>query len=339
MYDKYNRGQMENQEFLNDEKEIRGKKKKIEWRKRKITSLEVSASYERLGNLSKAFRMSNCGDTLEFVKQDDKKRLIHANFCKIRLCPMCAWRRSLKTFAQVSCVMNEFETSRHAFLFLTLTCRNVGADELKETMDKLFEAFNLLMKQKRVSQAVVGWFRALEVTYNHRENTYHPHFHCILAVYENKYFSGGGYITHDEWIALWRNCLKIDYDPSVDIRRFRKTTGREVAEVSKYTVKPEDYIIRYYEDNSVFREKTDMIISVLDKALFHRRLVAFGGEFKKIHKRLNLDDTEDGDLVVVDGKEELRDDVKQVIEIYHWHVGLKNYVLDKAASAVANEKE
>ena len=338
MYDKYNRGQMENQEFLNDEKEIRGKKKKIEWRKRKMSSLEVSASYKRLGNMSKAFRMNSCGDILEFVRQGDKKKLIHAHFCKIRLCPMCAWRRSLKTFAQVSQVMNEFETNRHAFLFLTLTCRNVGANGLKETMDKLFSAFNDLTHLKKFRQAVVGWFRALEVTYNHRENTYHPHFHCILAVRE-RYFKDVSYISHGEWVSLWQGCLGANYIPVVDIRRFKKTAGKEIAEVSKYAVKPEDYIIRYYEDNSVFQEKTDTIIDVLDKALFRRRLVAFGGEFKKIHKRLNLDDIEDGDLVVVDGKEELRDDVKQVIEIYRWHVGLKNYVLDSAASAAANEGE
>jgi plasmid rolling circle replication initiator protein Rep len=58
----------------------------------------------------------------------------------------------------------------------------------------------------------------------------------------------------------------------------------------------------------------------------NRRLIAFGGELRKIHKALNLDDIKDGDLVHVNDDEvELREDVDYVIESYKWNVGYKQY--------------
>ncbi|WP_231166447.1 protein rep, partial [Clostridium botulinum] len=72
-------------------------------------------------------------------------------------------------------------------------------------------------------------------------------------------------------------------------------------------------------------EMTDSSVQVLDGALANRRLVAFGGELKSIHKKLNLDDAEDGDLVHTDS-EELREDIDYIVEHYHWHIGYYQYV-------------
>ena len=38
---------------------------------------------------------------------------------------------------------------------------------------------------------------------------------------------------------------------------------------------------------------TDDAVYILDKALAHRRLTAFGGILKEYHKKLNLDDAEE----------------------------------------------
>lgn len=70
---------------------------------------------------------------------------------------------------------------------------------------------------------------------------------------------------------------------------------------------------------------TDSAVMVLDKALSKRRLVAYGGELKKIHKSLNLDDVEDGDLINTGSDEELREDVDYVLERYKWHIGYNQY--------------
>jgi plasmid rolling circle replication initiator protein Rep len=56
-------------------------------------------------------------------------------------------------------------------------------------------------------------------------------------------------------------------------------------------------------------------------------LTSFGFVFKEVHKKLNLDDMEDGDLINTDNDEDLRDDLMSVILRYQWNVGVKNYKL------------
>lgn len=51
-----------------------------------------------------------------------------------------------------------------------------------------------------------------------------------------------------------------------------------------------------------------------------------GSTFTEIHKELNLDDSEDGDLTNTDN-EDLREDLTNIILRYQWNIGIKNYVL------------
>lgn len=301
--------------------------KENDWRGKKMRSSALSESYKRIGNIKKAALTRYCGSDLVFkvnpIDINGEKKLHSANFCKVRLCPMCAWRRSLKTFNQVSAVMDEICKDReYAFLFLTLTVKNVTALELSETLDKLFYGFNRLTKTKEYKKAVKGHFRALEVTHNTNKHsksfdTYHPHIHCILVV-NKSYFKSADYINQKKWVEIWQRCMDLDYDPLVDVR---KTNGKSaVPEVSKYSVKDKDYIIDYDE------KLTDSAVETLDIALHGRRLSAFGGVMREAQKKLKLSD-DDNDLINTDGNEELNPALEYVLARYHWNVGLKNYEL------------
>jgi plasmid rolling circle replication initiator protein Rep len=94
--------------------------------------------------------------------------------------------------------------------------------------------------------------------------------------------------------------------------------------MAKYTVKDTDYIKPWDW------ELTVEIVRVLDKALNHRRLVAFGGVFKEWHKKLNLDDAVDGDLVHVDS-ESSEIDENVLILSYEWNVGYQQYRMIKGS--------
>jgi len=296
------------------------------WKEHKLNAIELSESYFRLG-LNKANRVKECSEFLEFKRfSDNTQKLNHANFCKVRLCPMCAWRRSLKVFGQVSSVMNYLD-DKYEYLFLTLTQKNVSQNELANELDKLFAGYRALIRRKAFKQISKGWFRALEVTHNIEKDTYHPHFHVIIAV-SPSYFKNQNYLSQKKWVTMWREILELDYNPIVDVRKYKPKSGKkklskEIAEVAKYTIKSNDYIIK--DANGVDEEATDKAVLTLDSALSNRRLVAFGGELRKAHKLLNLDDMEDGDLVNTDN-EELREDVDFIIVHYHWHIGYSNYI-------------
>ena len=119
------------------------------------------------------------------------KKLVRANFCRDRLCPMCQWRRSMKLAYQVNqvCHLAFLEKPGLRFLFLTLTTRNVRGDKLKAAIDEMNYGFSKLMNRKEVKRSVEGYFKAIEVTYNSNREDYHPHFHVILAV-KPSYFQG-----------------------------------------------------------------------------------------------------------------------------------------------------
>lgn len=304
-----------------------GRMRVVRWGEYKKLSLELANSFKRVGN-DKYYRVLDCGSNLVFKRYDDYSlKLYQANFCKVRLCPMCAWRRSLKIFGQVSRVMTAVqEQDSYDFIFLTLTCRNVPSDELSNQLDILFKAFSALSRRKMFKSAVKGWFRCLEITHNWESGTFHPHFHVVLAVNKSYFDDKRLYISHDKWVDMWRSCLSVDYEPVVDVRRFRKSkcgVGKEVAEVAKYAVKPSDLFLKD-KYGEIVESRSDEVISVLDKALANRRLVAFGGVLKDIHKKLNLDDIEEGDLVMTD-VDDMREDLSYILVRYHWHVGYGEY--------------
>lgn len=308
-----------NQEVLSDKKS-NGKERP--WRPKKVRGLMLADSFKRLGYKNKAVRVKDCGTVLSFrVTSDGVKRLYSANFCRERLCPMCAWRKSLKCFQEVSKVMNiaQQENSALVPIFLTLTLQNCSGEDLGNTLDVIFEGWNRLNSNKRMKRIFKGWFRALEVTYNKKADTFHPHIHAILMV-DKGYFKGKDYMTTAEWVKVWRKACRLSYDPVCDIRKV-KGGSKAIKEVSKYTVKDSDFI-------SKDKVLTDKLIATLSKALRNRRLYAFGGLLKEIAKRLGADCPGEGDLVHIDEDGELRNDVGQMIVVYRWNMGLANYIRD-----------
>lgn len=305
---------------------------------KKQGSLKLASIYADLGFESRAQRCSVCGDYLEFVAPADFSepfKLRYASFCRDRLCPLCAWRRSLRIFSQVSKVMNLLSAQGSRFVFVTLTVRNCSADELKDTIDLLQTSFSQrFMKNARVRQAFRGYFKTLEITrrpWNDPSIEFHPHLHVVFAVDPSYFMLSGGkpsYISHDLLASLWRSALGVDYLPSVNIEAVQdRSSGSQerslndaVAEVAKYSCKSSDYLGAFSYAENV------RLVDVYLRSLTGRRLCSFGGSMKEAAASLALGDLIDGDLVSVgDEAPTIRADVQQVILRRCWRAGA--YVL------------
>lgn len=307
-----------------------------------------------------AFSVNGCGTELEYhVPLTDGggvASLVHANFCRDRMCPLCNWRRSLKVFGQVSKIMNELDGCGYRYLFLTLTVRNVWGAELSDAVQALYDGWRVLYNkymegpyrsaEKRLKNVVAGTFRALEVTVSDGRyspewaGSFHPHLHVILAV-EPSYFKRGRYLDESDWQELWRKACRLDYDPSIKIEAVRpKDVGRldvpteagkpldysgAVAELSKYPLKDADFLC-----DEKYSQPEGQYMDWLLKALRRRRLLGLTGCFREVSRALLLDDMESGDLVNVDGGDgaepvealELRDDVQYMVLKYKWQCGV-----------------
>jgi len=321
--------------------------KKRDWKGKKMRSSLMSFHYEGLEKRigapyygKKAEKISNCAECLTFKREKETGRLklYQAYFCKVRLCPMCAWRRSLKIAYHNKLIVEEANRKyKPAWIFLTLTVKNVEGDQLRQTITDMMQGYRKLFQYKKVKTGTLGFFRALEITKNHKENTYHPHFHVLIPVKRN-YF-GKSYIKQAEWTSFWKKAMKLDYTPIVHVQRVKGKKGidaeaiekevreaieeqKAILEISKYPVKDTDVI----RGNEVTEENLDTVY-YLDDALSARRLIGYGGILKEIHKELNLTDAEDGDLVrIEEDDDEVANETFEVMA--HWHVGIKNYIIN-----------
>ena len=303
------------------------------WREKKVANENLAAVYDVV-NTSKAARLRDCANFLTFsVLEDGSKKLKRMSSCRVRLCPLCTWRRSLKVMANTTQILKEM-SGKYEFIMLTLTQRNCSGADLSQTIDDMMAAWQRYSQRQAFRKAVKGWYRGMEVTHNTDKSspsydTYHPHFHVILAV-NKSYFKGRDYVKLDEWKQMWCDALRLDYLPSVRVERIRRRGKRQdvdptvediikaVAETCKYTVEDEDYIVPTDWDLTVDAVRT------LDAALADRRLIAFGGIMKELHKQLNLDDEENGDLINVDPEDSAAAPTDRE-EVYFWHTGYRQY--------------
>lgn len=315
---------------------------------KKVKNLELSEIYRMISRTSmggdryaaRADRVAACGSFLEIARPENggDGRLISANFCKDRLCPMCNWRKSLKTFGQLSTIISHLQHD-YKFIFLTLTVPNVAEWEIGSGLDKLFKSWQLMTNRKPFKMAVRGYFRTLEITAHDRE--FHPHFHVILAVDPSYFTQSRIYLSHDKWTALWCDCcaaagfdVPMVKNPktgenmpflSVDVRRVKSRKRSDddngaveevadagaLAEVSKYAAKDADYI-----GGDLTAEDRAARVFFLSLGLAGRRLISLGGVFAKMRKKLEMDDPETGDLTDHD---QISETVWYMVTRWGWH--------------------
>jgi plasmid rolling circle replication initiator protein Rep len=215
-----------------------------------------------------SLRINSCGSWLRFVKVDGKIKLVDARFCKCPTCSMCQWRRSLKWRAKFLTLLPEIQKNypSHKWVFLTLTIRNCGLDDLRPTLTHLNGAFNRLSKLKQFPMD--GLVKSVEVTrawdcyykgkfigrhgttwisrweYQHKQvlelkptDEVHPHLH-VCGLVPASYFSHG-YLNHEQWTQMWRRSLRVDYDPIVNIKTVKPTKKQLLPTPEEFAENPE----------------------------------------------------------------------------------------------------
>lgn len=294
------------------------------WAKHKIDAQLLS--YALMDNYPDAAqRIRHCADTLWFRRTETGAlKLDTAHFCRVRMCPVCQWRRSLKMYGQLHQIVDAMQADRAAagrkpynWALITLTVRNCAPDELSHTLDILAQGWGRMSRVMAWRRAVQGTMRAMEITYNRADGTYHPHIHVLACVLPS-YWHSRAYISQAQLTDMWRDACRLDYTPIVDMRR---ATGdpKSLAEVAKYTTKPSDYL-----DPSDLDMMAD-VAGTLYRVCGHRRFAAYTGILRQYHHTLHLDDVDDGDLVHVDALDG-ESEAGATAWAWDWYAGPKLYI-------------
>jgi len=252
------------------------------WDKHRSNAQTIGGHYDAAERFAKlGSRIAQCSTNLGFgwntntETGEAKVKLKSAMFCKVRHCPVCQWRRSLRNtarfFAAIPQLQEKFPS--HRWLFLTLTVRNCEPSELRETIAHMNKSWQRLIQRK--DWPAHGWVRTVEVTRNPETGMAHPHFHAMLMV-PASYF-GKGYVKQEEWTERWQSTLRSDYLPIVHVTAVKskkegQTLQAAVVETLKYASKVEDSL-----NNSEW-------LYVITEQLHKMRFIASGGELKDIFK-------------------------------------------------------
>jgi plasmid rolling circle replication initiator protein Rep len=249
-------------------------------------------------------------------------RLISARFCRVRLCPICSWRKQLawrgRFFHAVPKIRQDYPA--HRWLFLTLTIANVPIDQLGQAITDLNAGWTRLTKLR--SFPAIGFFRSLEVTREVKRPEFaHPHIHALLLV-PASYFSTG-YISQDKWRSMWRDSIRTDYAPSVNIKAIKpKVVNSEdpnsdglteaILSTLSYHVKGAKST-NLYDDAPWFVE--------LFKQMERARTVSTGGVLRKYIK-----DTDPEDLINLEGNPDLPES-NDITIWYQWRKDIQRYTM------------
>lgn len=300
------------------------------WDTHKAIADTVKDLYKAAKVVKYADRIQTCGKRLEFALRsgdnalrsgdngDVGLKLQSTHFCRVRHCPVCQWRRSMKWQAKMFTALPKITKAypKYKWIFLTLTVRNCDLVDLRNTIQGMNQGFKRLTDLRAFPS--IGWIRSVEVTRNSVTGQAHPHFHCLLMV-PSGYFSGVNYIKQEEWRLLWQQCMRLDYLPVVNVKTVKLKSDYQVGEVSdigkaicetlKYSVKEEDLVAN-----------KDWLIE-LTRQLHKTRAISVGG----VLKEYLTEEKEDDDLINIT-EEEKEVEIEDEYKLYFgWREVIKRY--------------
>jgi hypothetical protein len=142
-----------------------------------------------------------------------------SKFCKNRWCAICNRIRTAELINRHMDTLQSWQNKQ----FVTLTLVSPSAENLRPTIDRMYKDFTRLKDNLRKQRIKLIGIRKLEITYNRRADTYHPHFH---------------FITQDNWndkvINEW---LRLNPTSDPDAQDGKKADESSCFELFKYFTK------------------------------------------------------------------------------------------------------
>lgn len=178
----------------------------------------------------KSENILSCGSSLEFqhyFNEEDTRTLRSANFCKHKLCPMCAWRWHLKNNRTLS---KAFEIlGKQDYYHLVLTIPNLKFIT-KEFLIELRKKAGLFMKKIAKS---IDYFMSFEITID-ENGCFHPHYHILYINHLEKP------LTRKQIQTEWAKIANTGNNYAICLQK--KCTDNKISqELTKYILKFEDF--------------------------------------------------------------------------------------------------
>jgi len=147
---------------------------------------------------------------------------MHTAYCSNRFCLVCGNYRQMRMWLSYGRQISEWKNQCY---MVTLTIPNVKGIELRSTLQLMHKRFRYCWHHMRHKEGLeVRLVRATEVTYSKKNNTYHPHLHCLVKGKKT------AVRLMKNWLQRWPEAKSVAQD-------IRKADKKAVYEVFKYCAK------------------------------------------------------------------------------------------------------
>lgn len=182
--------------------------------------------------------------------------------------------------------------------FVTLTVENCRPKDLRETIDEMARAWNCIWSRRTTKKMpILGWARSLEITYNKKAQTFHPHYH-VMILWDDAYSPS---VDEQKWLERsWCDTVQLRTVSQAQDSAMVKSYGRQMVP-SIYDQKDDQAeavlsaVLETYKYSIKSVELQEMplgIFDALDKLMKGRRMVAFGGVVKEYAREVGLSSME-----------------------------------------------
>lgn len=231
-----------------------------EWKKRAIAALlatkrgsSITQDRKKFNPARLASRINLCGSSILMLRSTEfeNSTLAIPARCNSVACPHCARLISQERAMSVLEVLQNHKNPQNLRM-MTLTVQNCPRNGLKNAVSALHGAFKTFRDTKgraHWKRYVDGYIWNLEVSFNHKNSSWHPHIHLI---YDGKFWPEKE--LKQAWVCAQRahGFQASEKYPGVWLERlyFKDSTGRKrpvetqdelygaAREVSKYNLKP-----------------------------------------------------------------------------------------------------
>lgn len=121
--------------------------------------------------------------------------------CQNKFCPLCGWQQAKNNKWLIARALQRARYKHHCWItMLRLSRSNVIGEDISKEIRALNQSFDKLKKRRAVAEAVKGYIKIVEITYNPALNNYNVHLHILIAT-DKSYIQRKNYIC---WFKLWQ---------------------------------------------------------------------------------------------------------------------------------------
>lgn len=145
-----------------------------------VSAAEASPPGEASKYYKRAEEVIHCADFFEFHQNQDGKIIkTLTNRCKNRYCTYCQWIEARRRGKILSGALELARCSGEKIVHLVITLPNCSVENLHTEVNNLHAVISQTLRHFKIK----NFYRATEVTYNKKTDTFHPHAHIAVFKY------------------------------------------------------------------------------------------------------------------------------------------------------------